>query len=242
MIQMSKNSQKKDGALYYRQTDLWRLVGAGLTLVGLVWFYFGMSMASYYVPCVITPVGLALFLIFSFRHVSDNDMEEEKEHRLLDYDVSVTGRNDYSRYVLRQPSDVETEAYHMGEAAAYFKRGKNSALVSDVYVKTHFFFTIDALTVCSRTLSMTVPREEEGAAVDSEMILPYREIVSAQLCEHQTQVTLTNTKKPATAKWIELVITGREGELLRLPVKNDMDMSGLCDELNRKVQQLQKES
>lgn len=236
---MSKKSLKKDGARYYRQTDLWRLLGAGMMIVGVVWFYFGFSMASYYVPCVITPVGLALFLIFSSRHISDNDVEEEKQHRLLNYDSSVTGRVDYSRFVLKQPADVETEAYHMGDKATYFKRGKNSAIVSDIFVKTHFFFTKDTLLVCSRELSLAVSREEEGAWTDTETSFFYEEMMLLQLCEQSTQITLTNTKKPATVKWVELVITGKEGELLRLPVKNDMDMSDMCDQLNRKIKQMQ---
>ena len=234
---MSKKSLQKDGARYYRQTDFWRLLGAGLMIVGVVWFYFGFSMASYYVPCVITPVGLVLFLVFSTKHISDNDMEEERDHRLEGYDKSITDRNDYSRLVLRQPSDVETETYRMDSTATYFKRGKNSTPVSDKYVKTHFFFTADALLVVSRELSLTVPREEERAAVDTELLLPYTELVSAELCEQTGIVTLTNTKKPASVKWMELVISGQAGELLRLPVKNDMDTSTLCDELNRKIKE-----
>ena len=159
---MSKKSMKKDGTLYYRQTDFWRLLGAGLMIVGVVWFYIGFSMASYYVPCVITPVGLVMFLIFSGRHVSDSDMDEERAHRLTDYDATITSRNDYSRIVLRQPSNTETEAYHMGEPATCYKRDKNGKLVSDRFVKSHFFFTTDGLWVISRTLSMTVAREDNG--------------------------------------------------------------------------------
>ncbi len=234
---MSKKSLKKDGSRYYLQNDLWRLLGAGLMIVGVVWFYFGYSAASYYVPCVITPVGLIMFLVFSSKHISDNDMEEERNHRLEGYDTSITERQDYSRLVLRQPSDMETEAYRMDSTAAYFKRGKNSALVSDRFVKTHFFFTADALLVISRELSMTIPREEEGGVTDTELAIPYADLISAELCEQTTTVTLSNTKKPASAKWIELVITGKEGELLRLPVKNDMDMATLCDELNRKAKE-----
>lgn len=234
---MSKNSLKKDGTRYYKQTDLWRLLGAGMMIVGIIWFWLGYSMASYYVPCVITPAGLVLFLIFSSRHISDNDMEEERNHRLLDYDASVTSRNDYSRLVLKQPADVETEAYHMGGEATCFKRGKNSALVSDRYVKTHFFFTANALLVCSRALSMTLPVEDERAVTDTELTLPYESIRSVELCEQNTTVTLTNTKKPATARWMELVVSGSDGELLRLPVKNDMDVATLCDELNRRLEQ-----
>ena len=232
---MSKNSLKKDGSRYYRQTDLWRLLGAGLMIVGVVWFYFGYSAASYYVPCVITPVGLVMFLVFSSRHISDNDMEEERNHRLEGYDTSITERQDYSRFVLKQPADVETESYRMDASATYFKRGKNSAVVSDKFVKTHFFFTAEALLVISRELSMTISREDEGAMTDIELVIPYADLVSAELCDQTGTVTLTNTQKPASVKWMDLVITGKEGEMLRLPVKNDMDMSTLCDELNRKI-------
>lgn len=228
----------KDSTRYYREIDVWRYVGAAMVIVGLVWFWLGRSMASYYVPCVITPLGLVLFLVFSSRHISDNDMEEEQNHRMLGYDSAVTNRNDYSRYVLKQPADVETKAYHMGERAAYFKRGKNSTLVSDRYVKTHFFFTRDALVVCSRELSMTASRDDADGWTDTEATIFYHDLVSATLVEHQTQVVLSNTKKTVTAKWLELVITGQEGELLRLPVNNDMDMSSLCEELNRKAQQM----
>lgn len=233
---MSKKSLQKDGARYYHQTDFWRLFGAGLMIVGVVWFYFGFTMASYYVPCVITPVGLVLFLVFSTKHISDNDMEEERNHRLEDYDKGITDRNDYSRLVLRQPSDMETDAYRFDGSATYFKRGKNSTPVSDRFVKTHFFFTADALLVVSRELSMTIPREEEGAVADTELVLPYADLVSAELVDQTGTVMLTNTQKPASVKWTELVITGHEGEILRLPVKNDMDMSTLCDGLNRKIQ------
>ncbi len=234
---MSKNSMKKDGTLYYRQTDFWRLLGAGLMIVGVVWFYIGYSMASYYIPCVITPAGLILFLVFSSRHVSDADMDEERTHRLMDYDTSVTSRGDYSRVVLRQPSDVETEAYHMGEPATCYKRNKNGALVSDRFVKSHFFFTADGLWVVSRTLSMTVAREEEGAVADAEYLIPYAEMQFVSLSEASVEVTMTASKKTATARMTEVVIMGKEGELLRLPVQNDMDMSNLCDALNRKIKE-----
>ncbi len=235
---MSKKSMNKDSTRYYREIDIWRYIGAAMVIGGLLWFWLGRTMASYYVPCVITPVGLVLFLVFSSRHISDNDMEEEQNHRMLGYDSSVTNRNDFSRYVLKQPADIETEAYHMGERAAYFKRGKNSALVSDRYVKTHFFFTRDGLVVCSRELSMTSSRDDADASKDTEATIFYHDLVSAALVENQRQVVLSNSKKTVTAKWQELVITGQEGELLRLPVNNDMDMTTLCEDLNRKVQQM----
>ena len=45
---------------------------------------------------------------------------------------------------------------------------------------------------------------------------------------------MTNTGKPQTVKWCELIILGHEEELVRIPTKNDMDASSLVDEINRR--------
>ena len=37
-----------------------------------------------------------------------------------------------------------------------------------------------------------------------------------------------------TVKWCELVLMGAEGELLRIPAKNDMDAEGLVEFINRR--------
>ena len=52
--------------------------------------------------------------------------------------------------------------------------------------------------------------------------------------QYETVVTLTNTGKPMTVKWCELVLMGAEGELLRIPAKNDMDAEGLVEFINRR--------
>ena len=44
---------------------------------------------------------------------------------------------------------------------------------------------------------------------------------------------MTNTGKPRTVKWCELVIMGHNEELIRFPAKNDMDAAALVDDLNR---------
>ncbi len=231
-----KNPKKvKDGSLYFRQKDILRPVGAVCILVGLVWFYFGMSAASYYIPSIITPLGLVLFIVGGSKNISDNDIAEQLAHAMQDYDKVVTDRDDYSRTVLHQPAPVESTAYSFGDRATYFKRGKNSTPISDRYVGTHIFFTKEALLVAARTVSIA----ELGTAPDAGVadlceVYHFSSIASARLDEHTTTVKLTNSGKALSVKWYELVLQGTDGELLRLPVKNDMDMANLCEDINRR--------
>lgn len=227
----------RDKSLYFRQKDIARPLGGALTVIGLVWFYFGMTMASYYIPCIITPIGVILFIVGGSRLITDNDMSEQIEHAMLDYDKEITDMNGYDRVVLRQPAPVETKAYDFGETASYFKKGKNGTLISDQYVGAHFFYTKEGILVVGRRLSIAALNGEEAGIENFTATLAFTEIRSAKLEEHATPINLSNTGKSMTVKWYELVVTAAApdaGELLRIPVKNDMDAAGICEEINRR--------
>ena len=86
-----------------------------------------------------------------------------------------------------------------------------------------------------RTLALAGLNETTGEGItcfDGEYLLDG--ITAASLEQYETTVTLTNTGKPMTVKWCELVLTGAEGELLRIPAKNDMDAEGLVEFINRR--------
>ena len=85
------------------------------------------------------------------------------------------------------------------------------------------------------TLSLAELNEATGegiTAFDGEYLLDG--ITSAMLEPYETVVTLTNTGKPMTVKWCELVLMGAEGELLRVPAKNDMDVTNFVEDVNRR--------
>lgn len=225
----------KDGSRYFRQKDILRPIGAVLLPVGLLVLYFGWSYFSYIFGAIAAPAGLVLFIIGGAKHISDNDMAEQVEHALLDYDKSVTDMAGYERVVLKQPAPAELSAYSFGDEARYFKRGKNGTPISDRYTRTHIFYTKDSLLVVGRTLSLAELGEADGAGVtDFSEHLALSGIRSAALEQREASVTLTNTGKTLAVRWYELVLTGDEGELLRVPAANDMDVSNLCDDLNRR--------
>ena len=225
----------QDGTVYFRQKDILRPLGAVLLPLGLVVVYFTYSYIFYILGGLASVGGLVMFIVGGARYVSDNDVAELMDHALLDYDRSVTEMTGYERIVLKQPAPFEISAYDFSEKAKYFKRGKNSTPVSDRYTRAHVFYTKDTLLVVGRTLSLAELNEATGegiTAFDGEYLLDG--ITSAMLEQYETVVTLTNTGKTMTVKWCELVLMGNEGELLRVPAKNDMDVINFVDDINRK--------
>jgi hypothetical protein len=228
----------KDGSLYFRQKDILRPIGAVLLPVGLVVVYLTWGIL-FILGALASVAGLVMFIVGGAKYVSDNDVAEQIDHAMQDYDRSVTDMAGYERMVLKQPAPLEITAYSFGEDAKYFKRGKNSTPISDRLTRTHIFYTKDTLLVVGRTLSLTELNEATGEGItDFEEQLLLTGITSASLENYETTVTLTNTEKPLTVKWCELVLMGAEGELLRIPAKNDMDAAGLVEDIRIRAERM----
>jgi len=228
----------KDGSLYFRQKDILRPIGAVLLPVGLVVVYFTWGIL-FILGALASVAGLVMFIVGGAKYISDNDVAEQIDHAMQDYDRPVTDMPGYERVVLKQPAPFEITAYSFGEDAKYFKRGKNSTPVSDRLTRTHIFYTKDTLLVVGRTLSLAELNEATGEGItDFEEQLLLTGITSASLETYETTVTLTNTGKPLTVKWCELVLMGAEGELLRIPAKNDMDAAGLVEDINVRAERM----
>ena len=228
----------KDGSLYFRQKDILRPIGAVLLPVGLVVVYFTWGIL-FILGALASVAGLVMFIVGGAKYISDNDVAEQIDHAMQDYDRPVTDMPGYERAVLKQPAPFEITAYSFGEDAKYFKRGKNNTPVSDRLTRTHIFYTKDTLLVVGRTLSLTELNEATGEGItDFEEQLLLTGITSASLETYETTVTLTNTGKPLTVKWCELVLMGAEGELLRIPARNDMDAAGLVEDINVRAERM----
>lgn len=230
-----KKSKMNDGTRYYHQNDIIRPIGMGVLVLGLLMLFFRMGYISFILATVFIPVGLVLFLVGGSKLVSDSEYQELIDRAMLDYDKSVTNMNGFERIVLKQPAPVELSSYQFGDKAKYFRRGKSSTPISDVYTRTRLFYTKDALMIVGRTLCISELNVAEGKGIyDVSETIAFAGITSASLETREVTVTTTNTGKPMTVKWTELVLMGREEELMRIPTKNDMDASGLVDDLNRR--------
>ena len=171
----------KDGSLYFRQKDILRPIGAVLLPVGLVVVYLTWGIL-FILGALASVAGLVMFIVGGAKYISDNDVAEQIDHAMQDYDRSVTDMACYERIVLKQPAPLEITAYSFGEDAKYFKRGKNSTPISDRLTRTHIFYTKDTMLVVGRTLSLAELNEATGEGItDFEEQLLLTGITSASL-------------------------------------------------------------
>ena len=225
----------RDGSLYYRQKDILRPIGAVLLPVGLLALWLGFGWISYIFATIAIPAGLLLFILGGLRLISDGDLQEQLDRAMRDYDKEITDMAGYDRIVLKQPAPVEISAFSFGEEARYFKKGKHGTPVSDIYVRSHFFFTKDHLILVSRRASVTELNETMEAGVsDTTLRIPFCEIQNASIDPSEASVTLTNTGKVLRVRRNELVLEVGE-ESIRIPVQNDMDSTNLVEAIARRI-------
>ena len=226
----------RDGSLYYRQKDILRPIGSVLLPVGLVALWLGYGWISYIFATIAIPVGLVLFIFGGMRIITDTDLQEQLDHAMLDYAKEITDMAGYERTVLKQPAPLEISAYHFGEEARYFKKGKKGTLVSDVYVRSHLFFTKDTLILISRKLSVADLDEATGPRLTDPLCShPFSAIKSAELGRRENEITLTNNGRTLTATWYELMLVNNKEETVVIPVQNDMDAANLLDAIHRRM-------
>ena len=228
----NKKENIPSGHAYFIRKNIVRPLGGCLVIAAILSISFPVHWANYVVAAVLFPVGLVMFWTGGNKFVSERDMEEEMEKLLLGYDRPITDRLDYESVILRIPAPFEVSAYDLGERATNFKRNKGYSVISDKYVRTHFFLTNETLIIIGRRLSLTELETDAGVSDFCETYL--RAGINTAVEERTATVTLMPDGTPATAKWFEFVIRSLDGEeLLRLPVPNDLDMTNLCETINR---------
>ena len=239
----NRNKKKKDLSRYYKQQDWMKPVGGALAIGGGLWFWLGYSVASYYGPGLLIPVGMFLFFFDAARHIGTNEIEELKEDLLRDFDRSVTDMKNYERTVLKQPSDRISDGYRFDETAHYFKRVREAGVVSDLFVRSHFFFTKDSLLICSREVSLSEmdPNTGTGFADHNERIR-YADLQTVSLVKEEIPVTLTRSGNTVHARDCRLVLCLNDNSSRSYPVRNDVDADTLCEDINRLMEETKKQS
>ena len=216
---------------FYKQNDMWRLLGGGLLIAGLIWFWLGWSAASYYGPCIMVPTGLVLFLVTSARNVPESEIRGHIQKTMRDLGEDITERPELARQILSVPAPYRGEAFAFDERTKVARRGKEARLLSDVYDATAIFFTKEAMLLRGRTLNLS-----DGEVQSTERKLVWQEVGSAELEPYEFRLAMTNKKREiATARGAWLILKDREGKLLyKAAVPNDMDGEEFCQNVMKK--------
>ncbi len=215
---------------FFKQNDLPRLLGAVLLIAGLIWFWVGQTMLSYYIPIIIVPVGLFLFIFFSAKSVSETEVRSTVEKAWEGLGDDVRNREDYATLTRNMPEPFRATGPFYLEEATCFRRGKNSTVVSDVYAATDLFFTQDSLMIRSRKICLT-----KGEVKDSALEIRWEDHPRAVLTPFTGQVALSNAHgSRVTVRGAMLEIYGDGDALLfRTPIHDDMDAETLCANIGR---------
>ncbi len=231
---MAKKSKNRI-VTYFEQKDMLRPIALGALIAGLVMMWLGRSYISYILAAILISVGLVTYIVTAARIVSHDEVPDQAKKAMREYDAVYTESKEFSKEVLRHPAPVESELHIYGDGAKYFKKVKDGRVISDVYVKSHFFFTNESFVAVSRRVSLCeLDGLTKAGIYDEFKKLAFSDISSASLEEKELEVILSDTKKPVKVKQGELVILGKGGELLRLAVKNDVAMESLCKDVSRR--------
>lgn len=222
---------------FYKQNDMWRLLGGGLLIVGFIWLWVGRTMASYYLPIVMIPAGFVMFLVTSARNVPESEIRGHIQKAVQGLGNDITEHPDLSKQVLNTPAPYRGEAFAFDERMKVARRGKDAKLLSDVFCATAAYFTKDALLLRGRVVNLS-----DGTVQSAEFRLLWEDVGSAALEPYDVKVTMANKRREtATARGGMLTVTGKEGELLySAPVPNDMDGEDFCKSVMRMAQSAQR--
>lgn len=221
-------------AKYFKQNDLTKNVGAVLAVVGLVWFFFGRTAASYYGPCVMVPVGAIMFIVASARMVAESEVRQNLAKMLEGVGQDVMEKEELRPRILKNPQPFCAQEFYFAEHATLFRKGKDAKLLSDAYGYTMLYFTNDALLIRGRRVMLS-----QGRSEDISLRAEWQMLQGAELVPFETRVMLSNTKKTtATARGVMLRIKDRNGAILYdAPIQNDIAAEQLCEHITRKCVQ-----
>ena len=224
----------KRAQAFFKQNDFPRLIGAVMLIAGLIWFWVGRSMLSYYIPIVIVPIGLFLFIFFSARSIPESEIHSAIVKAWEGLGDDVRNRNDYSTLTRNMPEPFRAEGPFYLEEATCFRRGKNATVISNIYAATDLFFTAYALIIRSRKICLTT-----GETADTALEISWEDRPRAVLTPFSGKVILSNSRKSsAPVHGMMLELYGKDDVLLfRAPIHDDIDAEALCTNICNMAEQ-----
>ncbi len=222
---------------YFENKKLLLYGGAGLLVLGLVLMFGPFGDRDNYMILYILSVlsliagGVAFTLAVTTRSTDkkiDEDLAEEYKY----FDEEKLAKFDLYERQLTYIKSVEIEDYQYYDGSM-IRRDRMSHYRTDLYGKTHIYFTENTLCVVNKNVSLI--KDEK---TDHDIEVPYKDIKKAFLTDKTVSYTLG--KKAVTVTVPMLHIEYEAGGEDVYQVKSDLETDTAVEDINRLAEKAKK--
>ena len=225
--QQSTQAPNKRHQKYFKHSGKLASITLGIIIVCGVWFFFGRTALSYYVPLVAVPVAFVLFLVGTVGHSTDDDIDSLVKLKTADMEIDLQNNEYVGKQFMKQIGSINISGYEYGEGLM-IRRAKNSELRTPEYSAAIVYPLREGIyMVLTRVHILTETVERETVEI------PYTDITDIRT-QTETVEFLLN-KKQCRVKRTHFEILGKEGVLLSLPTKESAAIDGFIDSVKRHI-------
>ena len=227
-----KNKQRNN-VNYFRMSDAWRIVGAGLLIAGLLLLWLGFGFLSWILMLLFVPTGLGLFLYASVVRASDADIDGEIEKRMEDLVLRPEEDPVLCKKLIKNLPPYTAEGYVLREGVM-LRRDKTNRLRSSEYSKALLFILTDRLYILHREISFV-----EEKTVTNTYDIPYTAIEELSILREQQTIPFNKRSYPTPVT--RFCLKHADG-VLSFPINDDIEADHLIERIRKQKQKNAEES
>lgn len=219
----------KKNLRYFENKKAMLYVGAALIAVGVVSFLLWRFTVHYYFfyPCMLFLItGGVLFTVSKTSRSSDKSIDEAIDDTFKQFEEQTLTRFDLYDRQLPYVESALLEGYKYYDGS-YIVRDKSGGYRTDVYAKTHVYFTKTELCIGAYEISLI-----KDDQTDKSVSIPYESIKEAYLTDGETTYNMKN--KSVTVNYQTLHIKTTDGEFTS-QAQSSQTLDTLVEDINRVI-------
>ena len=210
-----KDSQFDTGTTYFidyfKRNYTQAIIGAVILVIGFLCFWVGFSfyyVALYVIGAILTISGLIIFLVGTFKRISDERIERSMDFKLAGQDIEIDCDRSYRLKLLENSKEIVIEGYRFHEGVM-IKRLVSAELRTSEFSRSKIRILKDRIYILNREISLISDR-----IVNNVYEPTFDKIVSIEIVRDRMELTFD--KKTYVAKPCLLVITTKDS-VISLP-------------------------
>ena len=195
---------------YFHRNYTQAVIGAIILILGFfcLWIGFSFFFTLYIIGMILTPVGLMVFLIGTFKRIPDDRVERSMEIKLAGQDIEIDCDKSYYLKLLENSKEIVIEGYRYHDDVM-LKRLTSGELRSSEFSRSKIRILKDRIYILNREISLI-----SDNVINNIYEPTFDKIVSIEIVREQKSITFDN--KAYLAKPCLLVITTKDS-VISLP-------------------------